>query len=431
MIGIKGAGVSSLALILKNLGNNVTGYDDEKKYQFTEKKLLEADIDVYTDNSFELSNDMIVIRSTAIKLDHPEVLKANAKSLKIYEYNDFLGELTKEFQTIAISGCHGKTTTTSMLKTVVDKTIGCNYLVGDGTGHADQENKLFLIEACEYRRNFLAYSPSISIITNVDLDHVDYFRDLDDVKDAYTDFANKTKDLVVIYGDDSNSRSLKINTDTLYYGLEEYNDVVATNVVYDEKGIHFDVYIKKEELGHFDLPFFGEHLLMNALAVITVSNYLGISSDAIQDTLLMFEGANRRFNEVLVKDNIIIDDYAHHPLEVNMTIKAARQKYPEKDIIAVFEPHTFSRTKEFAKEIAGALNQADKAYVTEIFKSRENQEDYPDVTADIIIDDLYNGDFLERSTEPLEEYSNSVIIFMSPKDIDDIRLPLIDAMNNK
>ena len=430
MIGVKGAGLSALALILKDLGNTVVGYDDEKKYQFTEDKLIDAGIKIYSDNSFNLTSDMIVIRSTAVKFDHPEILKANAKKIKIYEYNEFLGELTKEFQTVAVSGCHGKTTTTSMLKTVVDKILGCNYLVGDGSGYADKENRLFLIEACEYRRNFLAYNPSISVITNIDLDHVDYFKDIDDVKEAYQDFANKTKDLVVIYGDDANSRSLKIDTETLYYGLEAYNDVVASNVVYDENGINFSVDIKEEHLGHFSLPFYGRHLLLNTLAVIAVADYLGIKPELIQERLAEFKGANRRFNEVIINDNVVVDDYAHHPSEIRATIEAARQKYPDKDIVVVFEPHTFSRTKEFAKEIAEALNQADEVHVTEIFKSREKKENFPDVTSEIIIKELYNGKFLERNIEPLENYTNSVMLFMSPKDIDDIRLALIERLKD-
>lgn len=420
LIGIKGAGLSALAIILKQLGNEVVGYDDEKKHQFTEDRLTSLGIEIYSDDAYELTTDYVVIRSTAINEAHPEILKAKKLKLKIYEYNEFLGELTKEFKTIAISGCHGKTTTTSMLKTVIDPAIGCNYLVGDGTGHADPKNELFIIEACEYRRNFLAYHPSITVITNVDLDHVDYFSDLDDIKSAYSEFTKNTKDLLVICGDDPNARSLKVTKPVLYYGLNKNNDVVAQNVRYDESGVSFEVYFQGEVIGEFVLPFFGEHQVLNALAVITVAHTLEIPVADINQHLATFKGANRRFQEKKIGNNIIIDDYAHHPKEIEVVIGAVKQKYPNHQLVAIFEPHTFSRTIMFAKEIAQALNAADETYVLDIFKSRENPADYRGVNSNIIIKHLTNGRYLERDVKVLTKYDDAVFLFMSPKDVSDL-----------
>jgi len=432
LIGIKGAGLSSLALILHNLGHSVVGYDDETKHQFTQDKLIELGIKIYADGKHRLPKDTIVIRSTAINENtHPEMMRAKAKKLKIYEYNEFLGELTKQFKTIAVAGCHGKTTTTSMLKTVLDPALGCNYLVGDGTGYAEKENELFVIEACEYRRNFLAYHPIISIITNIDLDHVDYYKDLDDVKDAFESLAKNTKDLLVIYGDDANSRSIKVDKPVIYYGLKDNNDLVAKDICYDNKGMAFNCYFKGKLFGKFILPFFGEHLLLNALAVISVSHHLGLKPKVIQANLQAFKGANRRFQEQVAGSNIIIDDYAHHPKEVTVTIEAVRQKYPDKKLVAIFEPHTFSRTKEFAKEIANALSKADEAYVLDIFKSRENPDDYPDITSDLILKDLSNGKHLPRESELLLKYEASVLLFMSPKPMEDIIERVVNCFKEK
>ena len=429
LVGVKGAGVSALALILKDLGHEVWGYDDEVKHQFTEDKLIAAGIKIYNEDNDVLEENVIVIRSTAINPEvHPQIVKAQKLGLKIYEYMEFLGELTKEHFTIAISGTHGKTTTTSMLKEVINPILGCNYLVGDGNGYAKKGNKYLLIEACEFRRNFLHYLPKISIITNVDLDHVNYYKDIDDVKSAFTDFANKTEELVIIYGDDENARSLDFGTPRINYGLKADNDVCAKNIIYGEDGINFDVYLNQEFYHHFVLPFYGEHLLLNSLAVITLCNYLKLDVIDIQNYLAEFKGADRRFSETIIGNAIVIDDYAHHPNEIAMTIKAAKQKYPHQRVIAVFEPHTFSRTKMFYGEMAEALNLADEAYVLDIYNPRDNPADFIGITSALIVDKLNNGHHLARSSEDLFKHKEDVILFMSPKEIADVKANLINYL---
>ena len=419
MAGIKGTGMSALALVLSDLGFDVVGYDDEKEHRFTEDKLIERGIKIYTSENGELDEDSIVIYSPALKLDtHPELIKAANMGLKIYEYQEMLGKLTKKFESICISGCHGKTTTTAMLSHIMGNLGKCNYLIGDGRGHGDRESNKFILEACEYRRHFLSYEPEYVIITNIDLDHTDYYKNMDDMILAYQEFANKADKMVIACGDDPYTHMLEVNPQIYYYGLSEDNDIQARDVDYRDDGTSFDVFVEDEYYGHFDLPLYGKHMLLNALAAIAVCHYERLEAREVSKILKSFEGAERRFKEITIGDNVIVDDYAHHPTEVKVTIKAARQKYPDKKVIAVFKPHTFSRVEEFQDEFVSALNLADKSYIMDINYDRENPEDFPNINAYTIIDKLENGDYIEKSmAKKLLEYDNSVILFMSSKEI--------------
>lgn len=419
MAGIKGAGMSALALLLSDLGYDIVGYDDAAEHRFTEDKLLERGIKIYSEPNKELDNETVVIYSPALKLDtHPELIKAREMNLKIYEYEEMLGKLTKKFKTICISGCHGKTTTTSMLSHIMDTIGGCNYIIGDGRGHGDKSSDRFILEACEYRRHFLSYDPEYVVITNIEMDHTDYYKSMDDMILAYEEFANKADKMVIACGDDPYTHTLEVNPQIFYYGLNEDNDIQARDVEYRNDGTSFDVFVEDEYYGHFDLPLFGKHMLLNALAVIAICHYERMDAREVSKVLKTFKGAERRFKETFIGDNVLIDDYAHHPTEVKVTIKAARQKYPDKKVIAIFKPHTFSRVEEFADEFASALNLADKAYVMDINYDREDPNDYPEISAKTIIDKLDNGDYIEQGmAEKLLEYENSVILFMSSKEI--------------
>lgn len=419
MAGIKGAGMSALALLLSDLGYEIVGYDDASEHRFTEDKLIDRGIKIYTEDNDAMDLETVVIYSPALRLnEHPQLIKAQNMNLKIYEYQEMLGRLTKKFETICISGCHGKTTTTSMLSHIMNDLEGCNYLIGDGRGHGDRNSNRFILEACEYRRHFLAYDPKYVVITNIEMDHTDYYKSMDDMILAYEEFANKADKMVIACGDDPYTHSLEVNPQIYYYGLNDDNDIQARDVEYKSSGTSFDVFVEDEYYGHFDLPLYGKHMLLNALAVIAICHYERLDAKEVAKSLKNFQGAERRFKETIIGDNILIDDYAHHPTEVKVTIKAARQKYPDKTIVAVFKPHTFSRVEEFADEFASALNLADKAYVMDINYDRENPLDYPNINANTIIDKLENGDYIEQGmASKLIEFNNSVIIFMSSKEI--------------
>ena len=415
-IGIKGTGMSSLAQIMHSLGYEIQGSDIDE-HLFTEKPLVEMGIKILPFNADNITKDMIIVQGNAYTETNPEVARALELNLKIYTYQEMIGRLTRMFETIAVSGCHGKTTTTAMLSHVLKNITGCNYLIGDGTGYANKENKYFALEACEYKRHFLEYTPTYAIITNIELDHIDYYKDIQDVIDAFSEFANKTEKMVIACGDDNYTRYIETNKPLFYYGLDDDNDIQARDVEYHEDGTTFDVFVEDNYYGHFDLPLYGKHMLLNALAVIAVCSYERLDAKEVAKYLKTFEGAKRRFKENVIGDIVTIDDYAHHPTEVKVTIKAARQKYPDKKIIAILKTHTLSRTKEFAEEFAEALNLADKAYITDIGVDRE-EEGYDDVTYEVILDKLKNGSYISMDNpDELLQYENAVLIFMSSKNI--------------
>lgn len=418
LIGIKGAGMSALALLLSDLGYEVVGYDDASEHRFTEDRLIERGIPIYSGPNDELDKDTIVVRSPAIRDDHPEMQKVFEMDLRNYAYHEMLGKLSKKYETVCVSGCHGKTTTTAMLSHIMKDMGGCNYIIGDGRGAADKDAKRLILESCEYRRHFLQYDPDYVIITNIELDHTDYYKDIDDMIDAYQEFANKADKMVIICGDDPYTHVLDVSKPVYYYGVGEDNDIQARNIEYRNDGTSFDVFIEDEYVGHFDLPLFGKHMLLNALAAIAVCHYERLEPKEVSKRLKTFKGAERRFKETFIGNNVLVDDYAHHPTEVKVTIKAARQKYPDKQVIAVFKAHTFSRVEEFADEFANALNLADKAFVMDINYDRERPEDYPGINAYTIIDKLNNGDYIEQDMEEkLMPFDNAAILFMSSKEI--------------
>lgn len=418
LVGIKGAGMSALALILNDLGYQVIGYDDAKDHRFTEDKLIARNIPIYTGSNDVIDKNTVMIYSPAIRETHPERVKADLVGIKVYEYEEMIGKLTTMFETITIAGCHGKTTTTSMLSHVLKEIKGCNYLIGDGNGFAEKDNKYFILEACEYRRHFLAYTPSYAIITNIDMDHMDYFKNIDDIVLAYQEYANKAEKMVIACGDDPYTHSLEVNPPIFYYGLSDDNDIIAKDVEYHNDGTSFDVEIEGNYYGHFDLPLYGKHMLLNSLAVIAVCYYERIEAKDVAKRLKTFQGADRRFKETLIGNNVLVDDYAHHPTEVKVTIKAAKHKYPDKKVIAIFKPHTFSRVKDFADDFAKALNLADQAYVMDINYDRELPEEYPGITPYTIIDKMEHGRYIsEEQVDELLEYENAVLLFMSSKEI--------------
>ncbi len=415
-IGIKGTGMSALAQIMKSLGYEVQG-SDKPDHFFTEAGLLEKGIKVLNFDKDNIKEDMVIVQGNAFKDDHEEVVRAKELELKIYTYQEMVGRLTEMFMTIGVSGCHGKTTTTAMMSHVLGNIVGTNYLIGDGSGFASKENKYFCLEACEYKRHFLAYSPYYAIITNIELDHIDYYKDIDDVISAYQEYANKAEKMVIACGDDPYTHTLEVNPPIFYYGLSDDNDIIAKDVEYRDDGTSFDVFVEDNYYGHFDLPLFGKHMLLNALAVISVCYYERLEAKEVAKYLKTFKGAKRRFKENIIGDIVTIDDYAHHPTEVKVTIKAARQKYPNKKIVAILKTHTLSRTKEMADDFVEALNLADDAYVMDVGVDRE-EIGYDDVDYHVILDKLRNGKYMSLDrVDELLKYENAVLIFMSSKDI--------------
>ena len=224
----------------------------------------------------------------------------------------------------------------------------------------------FAFEACEYRRHFLSYHPDYAIMTNIDFDHPDYFKNIEDVYDAFQDMAHNVKKAIIAWGDDDYLRKLEADVPIYYYGFKETDDIYAKNIQITEKGTQFDVYTNGEFYDQFLSPQFGDHNILNALSVIAISYLEKMNVDNIKDALVTFGGVKRRFNETKVSNQVLVDDYAHHPREISATIESARKKYPQKEVVAVFQPHTFSRTQAFLDEFASSLSKADRVFLCEI-----------------------------------------------------------------
>ena len=412
-IGIKGTGMSTLAQILYDLGNEVSGYDDAKGHKFTQEGLESRGIEIYYDHEHPIDKDTIVTYSVAFDENHPELKRVREMGLTIKKYNEIMGDLTKMFKTIGVSGTHGKTSTSSLIKHILENTIGCNYFIGAGDGFASKKNQYYVVESDEFNKHFMTYFPKYSIITNIEKEHMECYRDITDIRNAFEVFANNTSDLVIANGDNDEVRNIHYNTRVIYYGYGFNNDVIIKNLKLEENGSRFDIYFKDDLYGSFEVPLYGKHMVLNTCAAIIMCNEIGIEKERIYELLKTFKNAERRFAIQKVRDTIIIDDYAHHPTEIKATLEAVKQKYPNKRLVVVFKPNTYSRTRDFKDDFIKALDVADRAFLTDIDCNREFPADYPGVTSQIIIDGLENGDIISEETiDKLGDELNSVICFM-------------------
>jgi len=371
-VGIKGSGMSSLALILHEKGYQVQGSDVEE-YFFTQRDLEKAAIKLLPFDKANIQPEMVIIQGNAFPDTHEEIVRAKELGLEVTRYHDFIGQFIQPYTSIAVTGSHGKTSTTGLLSHVLSGIRPTSFLIGDGTGHGEPDAEFFSFEACEYRRHFLAYSPDYAIMTNIDFDHPDYFHSIEDVFSAFQSMASQVKKGIFAFGDDEYLRKLEADVPIHYYN--DNDDVQAKNIERTTQGSEFDVFIHGENIGHFVLPAFGQHNINNALSVIAVAYKEGLDMKEVAAEMISFPGVKRRFSEKIVADMTIVDDYAHHPAEIKATIDGARQKYPEKEIIAVFQPHTFTRTIALMDEFAEALDLADHVYLCDILDLLVNHEE--------------------------------------------------------
>lgn len=415
-VGIKGSGMASLALILHDRGDRVEGSDIDQ-YTFTQRPLEQAGIKIYSFDPANLHEGLTVIAGNAFPDTHPEIVRAKELGLTVVRYHEFLGQLMSGYTSIGVAGAHGKTSTTGLLAHVLSGIAPTSYLVGDGTGKGTPNSRFFVFEADEYRRHFLAYHPDYAIMTNIDFDHPDYYKGIDDVYDAFETFAGQVNKAIFAWGDDPELRKLDAQVPVYYYGVGANDDIQARNIKRTTKGSNFDVYIHDEFIGNFEIQLFGEHNVLNSLAVIAVAHFEKVDMDDLRKELLSFQGVKRRFSERKVADMTIIDDYAHHPSEIKATIDAARQKYPDKELIAVFQPHTFTRTIALMDDFAKSLNLADKVYLTNIFGSAREKTGTVS-SADLGAKIVKGGEVLTLDNmSPLLDYHDAVAIFMGAGDV--------------
>lgn len=414
-VGIKGSGMSALAQVLHDLGYQVQGSDYEKRF-FTQLALEKLGIQILPFAEENIQSDMTVIAGNAFPDTHPEIVRAMELGLPVIRYHRFLGDFMKRYTSVAVTGAHGKTSTTGLLAHVMGGAEPTSYLIGDGTGKGIVDSAYFVFEACEYRRHFLSYSPDYAIMTNIDFDHPDYFANIEDVVDAFQQMALQVNKGIIACGDDEHLQGIQAKVPVIFYGFAEENDFQARNISISEQGTTFDVNVRNTYYETFTIPTFGKHSVLNALAVIALCQYENLDTEAVKEHLATFGGVKRRFSEKIAGSQVIIDDYAHHPTEIKATVDSVRQKYPEREVVAVFQPHTYSRTQAFLDDFAEALNLADKVYLCEIFGSaRENQ-------GKLSIQDLLKkipGSELitEDNMSVLKQYETGIILFMGAGDI--------------
>lgn len=421
-IGIKGTGMSALACILHDLGKEVAGSDLDKHF-FTEEPLIARNIHIDSFNKENIKDGIEVIIGNAFNDDFEEVIEAkNNPTVTCYRYHEYLGKLMENYISISVAGSHGKTTTTGMLSSMMDEYFPTGYLIGDGTGVIHEDSRYLCVESCEYRRHFLAYHPDYAIITNVEIDHVDYFKSVNDYRKAYEEFSNNIKKALVVFGDDEEARQLSITQPHYWYGENENNDFRAINIIETTTFMEFDLLFKNELQYRFKLPFVGRHLLWNSVAVIAIGILEGIPLTLIEKGLANFKGVKRRFVIEEIGDNVYIDDYAHHPTEVSITIDAARKRYPDRKLVAIFKPHRVSRVFYFADQFADALKKADEVFLCD-FTSIDDKEEGIDIDISYLQKRIPNSKILVENDEGakvLAAESPAVYLFMSSKDIYDL-----------
>ncbi len=426
--GIKGSGMSSLAQILFDSGEYVQG-SDVATYYFTEQPLRDRKIEIFTFDENNIQPGLTIIAGNAFPDEHPELVRARELGLEIIRYHKFLGDYINRYTSIAITGAHGKTSTTGLMSHVIGGYMPTSFLIGDGTGSGKSDASYFVMEACEYRRHFLAYHPDYAVMTNIDFDHPDYFTDIEDVYSAFQSLALQVNKAIIACGDDEQLQRIQANVPVVYYGFGQENDFAARNIVKTTEGTEFEVYVRNEFYSKFFIPLFGDHTVLNSLAVISLCHYEGVPANLVQERLTTYAGVKRRFTESKIGDVVIVDDYAHHPTEIAATLQSARQKYPDREVVAIFQPHTFTRTKAFLQDFADSLSAADATYLCDIFGSaREKQGELTIQDLSTLIEGCEVLHF--ETIDHLKKHKNAVFLFMGAGDIHKYQDAFEKLLNN-
>jgi len=380
-IGIGGSGMSGIAEVLKNLGYDVTG-SDRKKTRITDH-LESLGVVVHLGHRAEnVENAQVVVVSSAIDRRNEEVAAARQRMIPVIPRAEMLAELMRMKYGIAIAGTHGKTTTTSLVSCVLDgghldPTVVIGGRLKSASGHSKLGQSEFLVaEADESDGSFLKLSPTIAVITTLDEEHMDYYKTLEGMKQAFLAFINKVPfyGAAVICLDDANLQSLipGIEKRIITYGLTTQADVTAKNISLENMLSHFTVFHQGKALGPVVSRALGHHNVQNALAAVAVGLELGIAFDKIAASIESFSGVQRRFEIVHQSERLIlVDDYGHHPAEIQATLRTARQAWPDRRLVVVFQPHRYSRTKFLLESFWRAFYDADRLIVTDIYPGGE------------------------------------------------------------
>lgn len=406
-IGIGGIGLSGLAQILHEQGHAVSGSDMNDSHLL--HVMQEKGIDIYTGHDAEHIDSSVdlVIFSSAIPETNPELSYARKHHIETMTFSEAIGEFTEDTYTIAVCGTHGKTTVTSMAALVMvagkkDPTVvvGSQVKQLDNNNYRQGNGGMFLVEACEYKRNFLRYNPNIIILTNLEAEHLDYYNNLEDYKSAFKEFIEKlpADGYLIANSDDANVRDVisgqNVNVITFARDNADADYTIDDNTIYKGK--------KKQGTLHLSIP--GDFNQMNALAAYILGDILSINSKTVIKTLNGFTGSWRRFDVMgTYKSITVINDYAHHPTAIKSTLNATRKRYPGKNICCIFQPHQYNRTKQFLPEFASSFKEADSVIIPNIYRVRDTKQDITSISVDDLIDAIQKQGIQTQHLETYEE----------------------------
>ena len=415
-IGIGGINMSALAEICINKGYNVSGSDMQESYLVDNLRSLGAKITIGQKKENITDDINLVVYTAAISNENEEFSAAKEKNILMINRAAFLGQIMREYKnSIAVSGTHGKTTTTSMLSTIFnyaekDPTIlvgGNLSTIGGNVRIGSSEN--FITEACEYVDSFLNFNPFISIVLNIEEDHLDYFSGIEEIKASFNKFGKLLPEdgYFIVNGDNENTKDIMydVGATIIKFGQKDDNDAIISEIRYDEDGFAmFNLNYKGVNLGTFDLSVYGLHNVYNATAAIIASIVSNIEVDVIKKAIKEYNGVGRRFEKKgYFKNTLVVDDYAHHPTEVKATLSAAKTLKKNK-LWVVFQPHTYSRTKALLKEFAEAFYSADKVIITDIYAAREKNPG--DISSKDLVEKLYHNNVDVTYIPTFEEIEN-------------------------
>lgn len=385
-VGISGAGLSALAQVMLGRGNVVSGSDSAAPNAVTDA-LETLGAKIYAGHAAEniTGADLVVITSAA-QQDNAEIVAAHLQQIPIVKRRNFLRTVTQDNDVIAVAGSHGKTTTTAMISLILtdagqDPTAVVGGIVpGWNTNARVGKSNWFVIEADEYDYAFMGLEPKIAVVTNIDYDHPDLFPTRETYQNAFFDFLKQTRTdgLIIVCGDEQVATEVasKTNARLVRYGLNATNDWRAVSIkVNGIGGSDFEIARQGQIVGYASLQLPGTHHILDALAAVAAASEAGVSVARAVETLGKFTGVGRRFQvRGTFNGATIVDDYAHHPTEIKASLRGARQRFPNARIFALFQPHTFSRTQALLDEFANAFGDADVVLITEIYASRERNE---------------------------------------------------------
>lgn len=388
-LGVGGIGMSALARYFNHYGKTVYGYDKTQTALTKELETEGISIHYHEDEAFvkELfakykQEEILVIYTPAVPKEHAEFVYIQNNQFNLQKRAWVLGEITKQFKTIAIAGTHGKTTTTTLVTHIL-KTAGVdcfaflggisqNYKTNLLLGNAENKNAYVVVEADEYDRSFLTLHPYISVITSVDADHLDIYGDKNAMHDTYRQFASQVQDDGYLIVKKNVDNDLKLNGKRLIYSLNLGTEYCANSIHISDGQFHYNITSPIESVNHTAIGLPGLHNVENSIAAVAVAQHIGIKGDVINEALRSFKGVKRRFDyHVKSKSVVYIDDYAHHPEELKAAITAAKQLYPNKKVTGIFQPHLFSRTRDFADGFAQSLDLLDVCVLLDIYPARE------------------------------------------------------------